>query len=86
MGPFLKGFMSELTKLAAFPQEYADSGPYAAGESVKETLDETQGPDAATGLKKGQPVSTPPAEKKRAPNPLTTPGEMVGFRHSSGVA
>lgn len=85
MGPFLHGFADELlqlditgpVKLAAFPQQHEDAGAYDAG--VASAMDQYQGGNAKTGLKTGVPLQPPPASSKRAPTPLTTPNQMVGY-------
>ena len=75
MNYFLTGFVNELIKLGAMPQQSADDPPYDA--SVTSVMDQIHGPAAKTGLKAGQPIVTAPATKSRAPTPLTTPNQMV---------
>lgn len=82
MGPFLHGFAHELVKLAAFPQQHEDAAPYD-GE-LANVLDQTQGPNAKTGLKTGTPLQPKPAATSRAPTPLTTPNKMVDYTSRSG--
>lgn len=81
MGPFLHGFADELLKIAAFPQQHEDLGPYNAG--VNSAMDQYQGPNAKTGLKTGVPLQSPPVTSKRAPTPLTTPNHMVDYASKS---
>lgn len=81
MDNFLRGFTDELVKLAAFPQQSADATVYDAG--VAETMEQTQGSKAKTGLS-GGPIQTPPAEKKRAPTPLTSPNKMINYASKPG--
>jgi hypothetical protein len=76
MRPFLRGFVDEIVKLAAFPQSHEEAPPYDAG--VASILDRAQGGSAKTGLKGGAPMP-PPAQPKRAPTPLTTPNHMVDY-------
>ena len=78
MSPFLNGFTDELLKLAAFPQ-HEQRSDFDAGSPVAAALNQTQGPGAKAGLKRGTPVQTPKAPTKRAPTPLTTPNAMVGY-------
>jgi hypothetical protein len=83
MGPFLRGFADELIKVAAFPQHEADD-QYDSGTSIDAVMNQVSGPGAREGLKQGRPVLTPPAGKKRAPTPLTTPNNMVGYTSEQG--
>lgn len=78
MDHFMHGFVDELVKLAAFPQHETDD-VYDSASTVGKVMDQTQGSQARTGLKKGAPVLAPPVGKKRAPTPLTTPNHMVNY-------
>lgn len=78
MGPFLQGFADELLKTAAFPQ-HETNDVYDSASSVNAVMNQVAGPGARQGLKQGNSVVTPPAGKKRAPTPLTTPNSMVGY-------
>ena len=78
MDHFLRGFSDELTKLGAFPQHEVDD-VYDSGASMDAVMNQVSGAGARTGLKQGRAVLTPPARKKRAPTPLTTPNQMVGY-------
>lgn len=82
MNYFLTGFVDELVKLGAFPQQSADDPPYDA--SITSVMDQIHGTTAKTGLKTGQPMVTAPATKPRAPTPLTTPNQMVDVASRSG--
>jgi hypothetical protein len=82
MGPYLRGFVDELVKLGAFPQQHEAPAPYDAG--VADVMDQTQGPNAKTGLKSGAPLQPKPASAKRAPTPLTSPNQMVDYASKSG--
>lgn len=79
MGPFLKGFTNELIKLSAFPQHHQDLSGYDATSAVQGAMDKYQGPQSAAGLKAGVPIHAAPAQKKRAPTPLTTPNHMTDY-------
>lgn len=78
VNPFLHGFADELLKLGAFPQHHRDLDPYDVGAAVADTMNQTQGLGAKSGLKAG-PKITAPAAKKSAPTPLTTPNHMVDY-------
>src|SRR5690349_12226780 len=81
---FLRGFADELVKLAAFPQQHEPPATYDAG--VGQVMAQTQGPQAAVGLRPGSPLQPRPAASKRSPTPLTTPNEMVSYTSRGGGA
>jgi len=74
MNHFLRGFGNELMKIGAFPQHEVASS-YDSGSSVAAVMKQVSG----SGLKGGRTTLTPPAPTKRAPTPLTTPNQMVGY-------
>jgi hypothetical protein len=83
MRTFLAAFADELIKVAAFPQQEQDVGPYDGSSSIGSVMEQTQGTGAKSGLKSGQPIAAAAAPKKLAPTPLTTPNNMVDVASKS---
>jgi len=77
MRPFLNGFVDELLKLGAFPQQSGGEQAYDAG--IAKAMEQYHGQGAKTGLKSGQPLTVAPAMKRPSPTPLTTPNKMVDY-------
>lgn len=76
---FRRGFASELIKISAFAQQHADQEAYNSSGAMSQIMSQTQGSESRTGLKSGNPLMTATSTKKRAPTPLTTPMDMVGY-------
>lgn len=77
MNHFMRGFASELVKLAAAPQ-HERPGSYDTASSAEAVMHESQGGGARTGNKKGFPVATARAPRTAPPTPMTTPNENTG--------
>lgn len=69
MTPFMHGFVDELTKLAAFPQQHEQDPSYDSASPIASTLSQK---------KRVDPTATAAAPYKAAPTPMSTPSEMVG--------
>lgn len=78
MNHFLKGFSDELAKLAAMPQSEVRN-QFDAFSSVQQALNQTQGLEARSGLKAGNPTGSPLGPSYRSPTPLTTPNIMTSY-------
>lgn len=78
MSPFLKGFATELIKLATEAQQPPE--PISpTDQSIGATMNKTMGARAKTELKQPTYPATPQAPRVGAPFPVTTPNPMAGF-------
>ena len=77
MNAFMTGFVDELVKLGAGPLE-VEPGFNDYSASVAKSMADYAGAGAKVGLKGDPKVSPPPAVKALAPQPKTTPNELIG--------